>query len=149
MREIEAWLETDAAAGPAPPQDFTDAVLRRVEAAQPLRDRVLVAAAAEPFPWWVAAARHPATVLATVLLAVVWWGRERIAEAGLATVSAAHALWLRVAAGDGALGAAGTAAAFSPLADPAVALALAVAAAPLLVHLTLRLERWSERLAGG
>lgn len=162
MREIDAWLESDADAAavpPAAPAGFTDVVMRRVaELSLPLPERLGLTFAADVFPWWVSALRHPATILAATLAAIVWWGRARMVESGFAAVAAAHTWWLKTAAAASANGevgaalgrsAAETAAALAVFTDPYVAAGLALALGPLLVYLVIRLERWSEQLIGG
>jgi hypothetical protein len=111
---------------PALPADFADRVLARVRS----RDtRAVALAEPGPFPWWLEACAHPASVLACSVLALVLW-KGRALEA-----------FVRASVGEG-----------SPAAAGAVAVLTQAAAwcAPLAnTYERLMAQGWTGQLAAG
>ncbi len=80
VRAIDGWLahdaaelrQADAAGATGDGSDFADAVMRRIAHAEAARAPAAAWAGLDA-PWWIDALRHPAMVLATVLMALTLW----------------------------------------------------------------------------
>jgi len=144
---LEAALELEAAmaSAPAAPHGFTDRVMARVAETPQLSARearhfgvTSLPIPAPVLPWWVRAMQQPATLLAAALAAVlVGWGDalfrgSNSAAAGFATFLATASAQVPAA---------------SLLADPRVALAMAIALTPSLLWASRRLYAWGLSLS--
>jgi hypothetical protein len=131
--ELEELLERPPAAAPA---SLTDRVMARIAAATPpVPVRIFLPS---PFSWWVRAAAQPATALAAALAAIVI-GQWR----SMLVLASRIGAWTDQVVGPlSGLGLPRQ----SPLADPATAIGLTLALAPLAVWAAWWLYHWSERL---
>jgi hypothetical protein len=139
---FDRWLdETLSAAPPPAPEGFAARVMARVAVTAQERPRLSLDTfpLAPALPWWVRATFEPASVLATVVAAILLW--RGAALSGLVAAASNQLV--------GWLGARPLTVPVAPLwLEPTTLAATALAAAPLLLLLARQLYRWSADLVG-
>jgi len=136
-RDLDEFLAHAAATPPLEnPARFVDQVMQRVLQAERESPRFQWQSAAL-LPWWVQAAADPAAVLACVLMALVLWKPRALAAFAQAATGWSPPAWPPLASVQSSFA----------LDRPAVAMVFQLLGGLLLAWCSLRLYRWTERLA--
>ena len=138
--QIEALLSGDTHGRPEAPPGFVDHVMAQVLDADRSAPRMELWPAVSPVPWWIQAASDPATALACVLVALLAWRIDWLADlVRLATGQGNLFLTQSLSPAWSAMG----------LDRPAVTLGLEFLLVPALAWGSFMLYRWTEGLMEG